>query len=309
MSWKNFLFVPLLGTLFCISICQAQISIAMLEYRPELPARPTRLSAKSYALSFELVRNMIHIQATLNDRPQRFIFDTGAPCLVLNGVPVEGEPAGAGSGGPVTVEYLDGANFSWPLSDRSAPVTIRLDLRHFETLAGVPIAGLIGYDLFKEMEVYLDYDQERLLLLPSGANELHRNQEPRYVLPFELADHLPVIAVVIGDQEYRLALDTGAGASLLRRELVDKLQPAELNWREDRELQGLDRNVQHVRTFSIDRLAWHHGPAVEDLLFLESDLSVFDRLDFPRIDGILGYNFFRQFRLSIDYPARKIYIW
>ena len=95
----------------------------------------------------------------------------------------------------------------------------------------------------------------------------------------------------------------------MRRELVDKLQPAELNWREDRELQGLDRNVQHVRTFSIDRLAWHHGPAVENLLFLESDLSVFDRLDFPRIDGILGYNFFRQFRLSIDYPARKIYIW
>jgi hypothetical protein len=295
--------------LFCISICQAQVSIAMLEYRPELPVRPTQLSAKSYALSFELVRNMIHVQATLNNQPQRFIFDTGAPCLVLNGIPAESTPAGAGSGGPVAVEYLDGANFTWPLSDRAAPVTIRLDLQHFEALAGVPIAGLIGFDLFKDREVYLDYEQQRLLLLPSGANELHRNQEPRYVLPFELADHLPVIAVKIGKQEYRLALDTGAGASLLRRELVDKLPPAKLSWREDRELQGLDRNVQRVRTFSIDQLNWHNGPAVEELLFLESDLSAFDSLGFPRIDGILGYNFFRQFRLSIDYPARKLYIW
>ena len=308
MNWKKL--IPLLTGLFlCLGVCHAQFSVAMLEYRPELPERPTFLSDQSYSLPFELVRNMIHIRAKLNDQSQRFIFDTGAPCLVLNGVPSAKATKGIGSGGPVPIEYLDHTDFAWPVSDRSAPVTIRLDLQHFEDLAGVSIAGLIGFDLFKDREVYINYEQRRLLFLPSGANELHRNQKPRYVLPFELADHLPVIVVNIDGKNYRLALDTGAAASLLRRERVGQLTAESVTWQDSRELQGLDRKVQVVRTFSIDRVDWPNGPALTGLVFLESDLSAFDHPDFPRIDGILGFDFFRRFRLSIDYPARKIYLW
>lgn len=281
----------------------------MLEYRPDFPERPTVLSDQSFALPFELVRNMIHVQAKLDDTYQRFIFDTGAPCLVLNGVPNATASEGIGSGGPVQVEYLNETDFAWPVSDRTAPVTIRLDLQHFEDLAGVSIAGLIGYDLFKDREVYINYEQKRLLFLPSGANELHRNQKPRHVIPFELADHLPVIVVKIAGKTYRLALDTGAAASLMRRESVSQLPAEAVTWKDQRELQGLDRNVQVVRTFSIDRVVWPQSAEMADLVFLESDLSAFDHPDMPRFDGILGYDFFRRFRLSIDYPARKIYLW
>jgi hypothetical protein len=253
---------------------------------------------------------MIHVRDRLNDTAQRFIFDTGAPCLVLNGIPGEAASSeGIGSGGAVEVEYLQAANFAWPLAERTHPVTIRVDLHHLEELAGVAISGLIGFDLFKDREVYLNYDQQRLLFLPSGENELHRNQKPVYSLPFELADHLPVIVVTVGGQQLRLALDTGAAASLLRRERVDGLPARQVTWREERELQGLDRNVEVVRAFSLDRLDWQAGPVLTDMQFLESDLSAFDHPDYPRIDGILGYDFFRRFKLSIDYPARKIYIW
>lgn len=308
MNWKKRI-VPLLITLSLIGVCQAQFSVAMLEYRSELPEPPTYLSAQSYSLPFELVRNMIHVKARLDNTPQRFVFDTGAPCLVLNGIPTRGTSDGIGSGGPVTVEYLEAANFAWLPTDRSRPVTIRVDLHHLEELAGVPISGLIGFDLFKDREVYLNYEQQRLLFLPSGENELHRNQKPVYALPFELADHLPVIHVRIDGKELRLALDTGAAASVLRRERVNALPADRVTWREKRNLQGLDRKVETVRTFSIDQLDWRNGPVLKDLLFLESDLSAFDHPDYPRIDGILGYDFFQRFKLSIDYPGRKIYIW
>jgi Aspartyl protease len=165
---------------------------------------------------------------------------------------------------------------------------------------GREIDGNIGYPFLKNLRITLDYPRSILELRDSNSGA-----EDSRAIEFELGSPKPLIltwANVNGLGRYRFALDTGAGSTMVSSELAQNL--------------ALSRGAQIP-------IQGAGGPAagfVSELSLLEfgnislRDVTVvaadiFAPLRNPvggELDGIIGYNVMRQFRVTIDYPMKRM---
>ena len=74
------------------------------------------------------------------------------------------------------------------------------------------------------------------------------------------------------------------------------------------ELQGVDQEVKKVMTSTISETLVK-GLPFADMKYLFTDLSHLKKESSLYIDGLLGYPFFKQEKMSINYQEKKIYIW
>lgn len=121
-----------------------------------------------------------------------------------------------------------------------------------------------------------------------------------------LVRNLPLLPVVIeGSGPFWFVLDTGAAATVVSRELADRLslQPAEAR----------------VNVIAADGAARPARPTVHlgslqvgDAVFRSWHACVLDlqhlREAMGRVDGILGYGTFTGCRLVVDYPGRQVVV-
>lgn len=114
----------------------------------------------------------------------------------------------------------------------------------------------------------------------------------------------PVIlipALINGKGPYQFALDTGAGQTVLSSELADELA---LKQGEKKEAFGAGGKVS-VSMSVVDSIAIENAK-VESLSVVITDLSLLRMATGEKLDGILGYNYLRNFRVPIDYPKRLL---
>ena len=110
--------------------------------------------------------------------------------------------------------------------------------------------------------------------------------QPLILLPVEVNDHGP----------FDFILDTGAGTSLLSTELADKLKVKVLGSKQGQSAGG----AVSVSLAKVDSVA------VGTARLTDFDVGIVDLKQIgavvgARIDGDLGYNFLKSFRISIDY--------
>jgi len=75
---------------------------------------------------------------------------------------------------------------------------------------GVKIDGVLGFPLFRETVLTLDYEHERIILRATGP-EL---RIPGETIPFSNTDKTPLISVRIGDRTIKALIDSGSDAAL-----------------------------------------------------------------------------------------------
>ena len=155
--------------------------------------------------------------------PWRFLIDTGANTTLVTpefakryGVSPAPELAAA----PINVLSADGRAVALP------PTTIRrieLGDARFENISariydcaalsahlGVKIDGILGFPLFRETLLTLDYPRDRVVLAPNTANTLI----PGAAVPFNNANKTPLITVRLDDRKFIALLDSGSDAAL-----------------------------------------------------------------------------------------------
>jgi len=262
-----------------------------------------------YAEQFTVREGLILVKATVEERTGTFIFDTGAPTLVLNAHHFEGQQTdwtAQSINGEITIQEKVVQKFSWGNITKRRLRAFVSDLSHLEKALQQPILGLIGYEIIRSQEICLDYENRRILQYKPNFSGLHRYETPKEILSFELLAHLPVIKAEINQHQLHLGLDTGAESNLLganpkvhliRQNLADTIT---------QELRGLDQRVNNsqatvVRYTSIDENAFL------DMKYVFTDLSHLQRDQ--SIDGLLGFPFFSACKISINYRKQKIYIW
>jgi predicted aspartyl protease len=102
---------------------------------------------------------------------------------------------------------------------------------------------------------------------------------------------------VNGRGPYQFALDTGAGQTVVSSELANELG---LGQGEKKEALGAGGKVQ-VSLGKLNSIAV--GSArVDQLPVVVTDLSMLRLAVGGKLDGILGYNFLANFKLTVDYP-------
>lgn len=124
-------------------------------------------------------------------------------------------------------------------------------------------------------------------------------------VPFTLVDHLAIVPVRInGSRELAFVLDTGAA-----RMVIDEKTGAEIGLKqaESDTIGGAGAGrvpVHHVHNVTVDV----RGVSLNGCDFVATDLSHVAEIIGHRVDGILGYQFFKPRAVTIDYAKERIVI-
>lgn len=304
MKWTFIIF------LFFGSTCLlGQYPISFLEIPKARFSIPHAVPSADHAVTANLIRGIWVVEAALDGREGAFILDTGAPMLAINRAPqTSGDLAASGFNGQVNVGTTQVGNFTWSGINLSGFTALELDISHMEETFEMALMGLIGYEVIQGYEIFFDYGAGQIKVLEPGANSLHKYFQPEAVIPITFNHHLPVIYLEMEGKRYAFGVDTGAGVNLLDQDVFDKLS-ASGNVEETLEsLQGLNHGVKDSKSIII-REASLQKKKVSDLRFLQSDLSQLEAFSGLKLDGLLGFPFLKNFKFSINYPKKKLYLW
>lgn len=254
---------------------------------------------------------LILIPASVNGRgPYEFILDTGAGTSLLSprlaselGIVSTGTKEGTGAAGKVTVALatLDSLAVGGARQE-PMPIAITAEIDRIGSAVGARIDGDIGYDFLRSYRVGIDYEK-RIVRLVQGAYEAAgAGVLTRCEVSFRLAGPLKplivVAAMVNGRGPYSFAVDTGASMTTLSPALADELAIAS----EDAVNMTGAGGILQATTGRIASLAVG-GAVLPDLGVVVSDfLGMISNAVGTKLDGIVGYNFLRRFRVTIDYP-------
>lgn len=176
-------------------------------------------------IPFLLRNHHILVRGTVDESDSLwFIVDTGASGHVLNastakrlGLRTEEGATAGGTGGQVAASRVRGARILLPgvELDSGHIVAIPLDMLALKT--GHPCDGIVGYELFAERVVTIDYDRAELVLHPASE---FRPPAGATTLPLTLRHNHPYVPARVtlpGGKpiEGSFVLDTGSVLSLI----------------------------------------------------------------------------------------------
>ena len=133
----------------------------------------------SHTVDFQLVSNLILVEAELNGRIKTLVFDTGASHTVVerkvaNDLGLaktdQTEPTkGCMAFGEAQMTELKSLNVGGAVANDISVASIELnDL--FEKI-GHPIGGILGYNFLSQFLISIDYEKQQLTFTPVGSSQ------------------------------------------------------------------------------------------------------------------------------------------
>ena len=293
-----------------INLLNAQSNLALVNVNAELETVKSDDNFFEFEKSFELVGGMVFIQADVNGQRGSYILDTGAPGIILNEKPTVISTAYDASSlnGPVEIGEVLIDNFEWGIINRKGVTGFQVDISHLENSFDKEIAGLIGFDVFADYELLFDYHKQTVKVYPSKKNDLHKNNKVFEKVSFKRDGHLPIIPIKIDGKTYHFGLDTGAEINILSHKVLQKVDANAISFLISNEVRGLDQKVTKSQSIRLNKCLINDY-SVDNQVFMILDLSHVNANAEKEIDGILGFPFFEQHRISINYGNNKLYFW
>ncbi len=259
---------------------------------------------------FDLINGMVIVKASVEGVIGNFILDTGSPGIVINSKNHHStiDFTATGVGGELAIGEIFIDHFKWGIIEKENLIGFTLDISHLEEAAGCKLAGLIGYEVLQKHEVLFDYPNE-VVKIYDGKNAAEF-RSPLHVIEaaFEMNGHVPVIPIKVGNKKACLGLDSGAEVNLIDHSFFKPLNKSFLTKKSKEKVVGLDQEEQEVigAILNSSEIKGHTLPAMKFLFMNLNGLSVqFEK----RFDGLLGFPFFQQHAVAINYEENKIYIW
>jgi predicted aspartyl protease len=165
---------------------------------------------------------------------------------------------------------------------------------------GKEIDGNIGYPFLKDFRITIDFPRKTIRFRRSQGS----GEDPG-AFDFDLGSPKPLIlisAMANSRGPYRFALDTGAGSTIVSRELAQELH---LSHGTHVPIQGAGGAATGFLT-QLSSLEFG-TISLRDVTAVAAD--VFGSLRSPvggELDGIIGYNVMQLFRITIDYPMKRV---
>ena len=165
--------------------------------------------------------------------------------------------------------------------------------------------GVIGYDFLKHFVLTLDYPHNELTLTADGDYD---NHERCSTLPLKLArPDRPIILMEVfvnARGSYQFVLDTGASQTVVSPALAEEMSV--MSTQQDKVVGAAGAVTSSSATLKSLRI---QDVLVEDVQVIVSDIfSPINQAVGTIIDGILGYNLLRNFRIIIDYPNGTLHL-
>jgi hypothetical protein len=277
---------------------------------------------KSITIEFKSASNLIIIPVTINESDTlNFILDTGVRFPIITELPFVNklnlnylmpvQIQGLGEGHELTA--YRSANNSIKLNGLTAwnqEIQMIID-ENFQIshMLGLPVHGLIGFNLFKDYIVKIDYSSEKLTLY-RPEHYKYRDRKKDIILPLHFDGNKPFVRTSIVTEELqevpvKLLVDTGASDAIWLSEKSDKRIGIPQNHIETFLGRGLNGDLYGTKG-RIDGL-WV-GPLVLPkpiVAFPNSDL-IDQLISSNDRNGTIGAEILRRFLVTIDYRNSRM---
>jgi predicted aspartyl protease len=256
---------------------------------------------------------LILLPVKVNDRgPFEFILDTGAGTSLLSTeltkqleLRVIGSKEGQSAGGKVAVSLARVDSLvvgETKLDDVDVGI---VDLSHIGRTVGAKIDGDLGYNFLKHFRVTIDYRASELRLDdPRRVESFARNA--RTEIAIRLANPAkPLILVNVyanGRGPFQFAIDTGTSTSAITPELADQLS-VQTSPMGAGTTSGapVDFQAGSLQSFQLG------GAKIDNMAVVVADFfTMLNAAIGAKLDGIVGYNFLRNYKVVIDYPGETL---
>lgn len=276
---------------------------------------------KSPKIRFELINNLMIVPIEVNGTPLSFILDTGVnkPILFnladLDSVELRNvskiQIRGLGTGDPIDALSSNGNLFRMKgLINPGQELYVVLDKDlNFSPALGIPVHGIIGYDLFRDHVVEINYGR-RFIRFHDPATYRTRGHKKDVTIPIALDVNKAYIqggvTLESGEElEVKLLMDTGSSDALwLFRDEEGGLLVPEKNY-EDYLGKGLSGTIYgkrtKVRQIRIGDFVLKDAKAA--FPYMESFQAL------PNLgdrDGSVGGELLKRFNMVVNYPSGKL---
>jgi predicted aspartyl protease len=264
-------------------------------------------------IPFVLNSNHIYIPVRIGGSKQlSFILDTGAGGPVLDieitkdlGLKIIGKFEGRGVGEgtqEVNLVSLSSVRFGDLVIDSVSAMTI--SLKPLGKYEGMPVDGILGYDIFSKFVVKVDYENQKLTLYEPSS---FKYEGKGGILPITLEESHPHIKAKVDDQyEGNFVIDTGARSSLvLSTPFVQKYNLGAKTGKKIDVFSGIGiggkapGKVTRVKSIEIGKF---NIPAPVTTLS-SSEKGAFAS---EKIDGNIGGGILKRFTVIFDYPNQRM---
>ena len=278
--------------------------------------------SSSCILPFNRVGNLMVLKATVDTTEGNFILDTGAPHLVLNltyfrHYPIEMQTDGeqtsiAGRGDFIYKTKVRELRFgSLIFHQLEADVT---NLGNIENAKGLKVLGLLGLDLFRQCEMFVDFEKSQIHLHRIGKKELAAHPHSlledtsQYrIFPLEFTGKRMYTTTEVAGKKLKLVIDCGAESNILDSRLPDKIlelititRRVKLAAPGEKKVDALYGNLASMKmgTQLIENLP---------VIIINLEYTCFN--DDLCINGVLGFDFLSRQKFGFNFVKRKMYIW
>jgi predicted aspartyl protease len=264
---------------------------------------------KALGIPFETVNNLIFVQVRVNkSEPLWFLLDTGASYTLIkqrraqalslkteeNEKEFEGQP------------YIKGVTLSLPGVELLNQSIVTAPTAFLEPSVGRAVDGVLGYDVFHDFVVEIDYAKRLINLYePQG----YQYKGAGVSLPITIEDNTPFVHAGIGptgnnSAEGKFMIDTGANSALNIFGRFDDAHHISKSLRKTLQSTGLGTSgakqtrIGRIEEIRLGRLKIKY-PVVS---LAQSSASDADEIG----DGEIGAELLRRFKVIVDYSRGRI---
>jgi predicted aspartyl protease len=243
--------------------------------------------------------------------PFDFILDTGAGTSLLSAelaqqlkVKVLGTKEGQSAGGKISVSLAKVDSMAVGQAKIDEVEVGIVDLSHIAKAIGTKVDGDVGYNFLKHFRVTIDYHTSDIRFDDPKRLENFGTTSKTEIAMRLASPAKPLVLLDVhanGRGPFQFAIDTGTSTTAIAPEVARQL-----------DLQGapmgpLNTGAAHVQVTAGRLQSFQVGGArVDDLVVVVADFfAMLSQAVGAKLDGIVGYNFLRNFRVVIDYPSEK----
>ncbi|WP_430413073.1 hypothetical protein [Kordia sp.] len=270
-------------------------------------------------IPFKIVDQLIVVEAEFLNQKGDFIIDTGSETLILNKnhfpkgqrlTKKKTQTTGITRiiDQPYERKLSEFILSTFSLKNKKSDV---IDLSHIEKSKKMHLLGIIGYNILKDYEVFVDLYLNQITL---SKVDKHGNKYDDKVyaetisdsLDFELKKHTIVVSGTINKQKVRFALDTGAEFNQLNKNshknILEKFRPMRTL-----SLVGAGNRKIKVLAGKLYNFRMSETQGVGPMYTIVTNLRKMREAYGTSVDGVLGYEFLKYKRTIINYQKQKLY--
>lgn len=277
------------------------------------------VNASTTRIPFKVIDQLIIVEVEILDEVGDFIVDTGSETLILNSVHFKptrkyGDDGEQKSGVNDNIEDVKEKHLNLlsintiNLEKLNADV---IDLSHIEQTKKIKLLGIIGYDVLKDFEIFIDtyLNQLTLTKIDKKGNKLSDKVYAETIedsIDFKLKKHTIILDAYVGDNKVEFGLDTAAEYNQINKNLnSDILEYFYLSG--ELKLTGASGKKKNVLAGKLYRVKLNDSIYFGPMKTVLSNLRKMNIAFGTNLDGILGFEFFKQKRTIINYRKKKLY--